>query len=78
MRRFVLVNGLAVYGTAMFVAMGIVMPWMKQGPAALTPLHLAIHAVAWSLGGLAFGALTWGVSEKVWRKYRTEQEGMDK
>ncbi|ANB16261.1 hypothetical protein [Dokdonella koreensis] len=60
--RYVLVNGIASYGLAMFVVMTFFVNRDK-----LSPGFIAVSALLWTLGGAAFGAITWWWFE---RRYR--------
>jgi hypothetical protein len=63
MQRFVLVRGVLCYGLSMFVAMRFI---VHRG--ALSPRFIAISAILWLVGGAVFGALTWLLMERIYRK----------
>ena len=65
---YILLNGLLAWGLPMF----IVMTFFANDAfdeSGLIVSHVVINAVAWTIGGLLFGAGTWYFTE---RKYKKE------
>ena len=71
-RRFILINGLLSWGVPMFVVMTFVVNMPEN--AEMTFGLIAINALIWTLGGLAFGYLTWTLSEKNYQKELKNRE----
>lgn len=65
--QYILLRGMLGYGLPMFIVMTFIVH--KDD---LNPVFIAISAVAWLIGGAAFGALTWWATE---RKYRKAKQG---
>jgi predicted membrane channel-forming protein YqfA (hemolysin III family) len=59
----------------MFVVMTFIALRKKDEPLRLD--LVAISAVLWTIGGLAFGLAIWTVSEKKYQKYLRESEPKD-
>lgn len=67
--RFVLVNGVGMYGGLMFLTIGLFWPWLVNPGQDLTADRIALSAVVWASAGVAWGALTWYFSERNFLKY---------
>jgi len=63
MTRFVLLRGVLSYGLTMFIVMTFI---VHRGD--LGTRFIAISAVLWFIGGAVFGALTWFLMERIYRK----------
>ena len=61
--QYILLRGMLGYGLPMFIAMTF---FVHRND--LSASFIAISAVAWLIGGAAFGALTWLVFERQYRK----------
>ena len=61
--RYVLRSGVLAWGVPMFVVMTFIANRDRNDPVVI-----AISAVMWLLGGAAFGAIMWTVSERQYRK----------
>lgn len=70
--RFILINGLLSWGVPMFVVMTFVVNMPENGEMAFG--LIAINALIWALGGLAFGYFTWTLSEKNYQKELKNRE----
>lgn len=70
-RRFVLVNGLLLYGGLMFLIVGLLSQYVRD-PAGLTLQRVALGALVWGLAGLTWGAVTWHFSERNFLKHATQ------
>ncbi len=64
MTRFVLLRGVLSYGLTMFVVMTFI---VHRGD--LSARFIAISAGLWLVGGAVFGALTWVLMERIYRKF---------
>ncbi|MBB5358678.1 hypothetical protein HDE76_001894 [Rhodanobacter sp. ANJX3] len=64
MTRFVLLRGVLSYGLTMFVLMTFIVQRDD-----LSARFIAISALLWSVGGAVFGALTWFLMERIYRKF---------
>ncbi len=64
MTRFVLLRGVLSYGLTMFVVMTFI---VHRGD--LSSRFIAISAGLWLVGGAVFGALTWVLMERIYRKF---------
>jgi len=73
--NYILVNGLLAWGLPMFVVMTFFVLRKKDEPLRLD--MVAISAVLWTIGGLAFGLSIWTVSEKKYQKYLRESQPKD-
>jgi len=69
--RFVLFNGVLLYGGLMFLIAGVLAP-LARHPGGLTLARVALGAVVWGGAGLAWGALTWHFSERNFLKFATD------
>lgn len=65
---YILLNGLLAWGLPMFIAMTFFVNDAFD-ETGLIVSHVVINAVAWTIGGLLFGAGTWYFTE---RKYKKE------
>lgn len=63
MTRFVLIRGVLSYGLTMFMVMTFI---VHRGDLSLS--FIAISAALWFIGGAVFGALTWFLMERIYRK----------
>ena len=63
MLRFVLMRGVLSYGLTMFVVMTFI---VHRGDS--NPRFIAISALLWLVGGAVFGASTWFLMERIYRK----------
>ena len=74
MRRFVLVRGLLTWGGVMFVFMAAMM-WFKFGFQNPTfGLLIGMAALMCAIGGLAWGAVTWVLNERIYRSLPSSKE----
>ncbi len=64
MTRFVLLRGVLSYGLTMFIVMTFI---VHRGD--ISGRFIAISALLWSVGGAVFGALTWFLMERIYRKF---------
>ena len=64
MTRFVLLRGVLSYGLTMFIVMTFI---VHRGD--LSARFIAISAGLWLVGGAVFGALTWFLMERIYRKF---------
>jgi len=62
--HYILTTGVIGYGVPMFV----VMTFVVNRPAHLTPGLVAVMAAMWAVGGLAFGACVWYFSERRYKR----------
>tara|TARA_B100002049_G_scaffold222889_1_gene193052 strand:- start:242 stop:523 length:282 start_codon:yes stop_codon:yes gene_type:complete len=65
--RFIWVNGVLFWGIPMFVFMSFLFLPFESGDI-LNLTVIVTQAVIWVLGGLAFGLLTWTMSERTFLK----------
>ena len=65
---FILLRGLVAWGLPMFIAMTFFVNDAFD-ESGLIVSHVVINAVAWTIGGLLFGASIWYFTE---RKYKKE------
>ncbi len=70
-RRFILVNGVLGWGVMTGVLWSLFMA-MTQGWEKL-PAYLAFGLIGFPLGGLAFGAIVWSMSEKKYAAVKAEE-----
>ena len=71
-RRFILRTGVLAYGMPMFVAMTFFVNEPPSGAAGI-----AISLLIWCLGGAAFGAIMWHLTERRYRKAERSQGGSE-
>lgn len=74
MRRFVLVRGLLTWGGGMFVFMAAMM-WFKfglQNPSF--GLLIGLAALMCAIGGMAWGAVTWVLNERIFHTLQSPEE----
>ena len=64
MTRFVLLRGVLSYGLTMFIVMTFI---VHRGD--LSARFIAISAGLWLVGGAVFGALTWFLMERIYRRF---------
>lgn len=57
--RFVIVRGVVAWGAPMFLLIVLMFNGADK---------ILVHAVIWTIGGLIFGASTWYLNEKKYRK----------
>ena len=72
--KFILINGLLSWGVPMFVVMTFVVNMPENGEMVFG--LIAINALIWALGGLAFGYFTWTLSEKNYQKELKNRESV--
>ncbi len=70
--RFILARG-ALVGAAMFLVMGVLIPWSTHSASEFTPRGYIVDAIVFPLGGLAWGWLVWRLSERNFRIHETRQ-----
>jgi hypothetical protein len=61
--RYVLVNGVLLYGLPLFLLMNFVVHPEHAGPRAL-----AISGLAWGFGGALFGWVMWHARDRLYRR----------
>ena len=73
MAHFVLMRGLLFWGGLMF-AFSIALVWAKFGPQhPRFGLLLGVAAGLCAVGGLAWGALTWNINERIFRNLNQDR-----
>ena len=65
--RFILMRGVLLWGGLVFVAMAAFTAAKLGIHHPRFPLMLAIAALLSAVGGLAWGALTWSINERLFR-----------
>lgn len=73
-RNYILINGLLSWGLPMFIVMTFLVNKPDDGHMSLA--MIAINALIWALGGLAFGYFTWYASEKSYQKELKNRNGI--
>lgn len=71
--RFILENGVLMWGVPMFVVMTFLVNPQKDRQEHKGSLIL-ISAVIWAIGGLLFGWTVWTISEKRYQKFLAAQQ----
>ncbi len=61
--RFILINGLLLWGLPLFVVMTFILD-----PSPRSPGMIVSSAVGWLLSGLLYGPLLWHINERRYRK----------
>ncbi len=69
---YILLNGLLAWGLPMFIAMTFFVNDAFD-ESGLILSHVVINAVAWTIGGLLFGACTWYFTERKYKKELTKR-----
>lgn len=72
--HFVLFRGVLFWGMTMFVFMSILLPLFSRRPHAFEPRTLLINAVIWLVSGVAWGLLTWWISERHYSKHNNDSQ----
>ena len=70
--NYILIGGLLSWGVPMFIIMTFFVNKPEDGTMSFG--MIAVNAVIWALGGLAFGYFTWLASEKSFQKELQKRE----
>ena len=65
--KYILFNGMCMWGIPMFVAMAFISKPFAEG---FTSKAAIVHYIVWPLAGLLYGAATWWVAERRFKKHQ--------
>jgi len=69
--HFVLIRGVLLWGLPMFIFMAFIGKPFSNGFTSSTAL---VHYVVWPVAGVLFGLLTWCMSERMYKKKKTNSQ----